>query len=189
MEHIYLWQIKEYRIDRMKVYIKEAKVFSLKSYPTIVAFLLATFGILLTVYTDRRFLYIVIPLGFAYYVLSALNSFSALISKKVNFPKKSLRNLLIAISIMVLTIVPIVSAFQYYQTYHISSIQDLELGDFSNIFPTEVGDTGVFTIPLETATVILYFVYLFAFDLTLPFIIALLVFATSFFSIIVRKKK
>ena len=169
--------------------MKESKVFSLKSMPSVIALLLSLFGFMLTIFTQVRWLYLVIPIGFGYYVFSSLNTFTQVFSKKLQYPKKSARNILITISIIILTIIPVVSAYQFYEKFYISSTQTFEIADIQNLFPSEVDDSGVYVIPLETATIMLYFVYLFVFDFVLPLVISFLVLLTSFFAVFARKKK
>jgi hypothetical protein len=63
--------------------------------------------------------------------------------------------------------------------------------ELSMIFPYEIGEKGkgVYVIPLETMTVILFFRYLFGFDLAVPVLVAMGSFVSSLFSTAVRKKK
>jgi len=54
--HSYLWQIKEYRWDRMSAYIAESKSLSLHSLPTVIASVLVLGTLLLATHLDSIWL-------------------------------------------------------------------------------------------------------------------------------------
>jgi len=189
-EHVYIWQVKEYRWDRIKALLRESGTIS-KSLPTVIALLLTFFGILLSRFIQVKWLYLTIVVGFGYYVYSTLVTFTKLFNKTLIRPKKSIRNFVIIGSLVLLSMLPVLASFLFYVSIYkeptVTSSQ-LESAELVEIFPREV-ESGVVTIPLETVTAVLLFRYLFIFDLVLPFLIALLVFFSSIFAAFVRKKK
>ncbi|MDD3647662.1 MAG: hypothetical protein PHS44_04150 [Candidatus Dojkabacteria bacterium] len=195
LNHTYIWQLKEYRLDRVQAFIKEKKILSLKSYPTIIAFALTILGIIVTKYSHIRPLYIIFVIGFGYFVYSSLGTLTALISKRLSFPKKSIRNLLIVGCVLIASIIPLISSYTFYRSIYIEidgrhdNVSPELITDIDEFFPQRMGDTDYYAIPLETGTIILSFVLLFAFDLILPALVALFVFITSVFSTASRKKK
>jgi hypothetical protein len=195
LNHTYIWQLKEYRLDRVQAFIKEKKILSLKSYPTIIAFALTILGIIVTKYSHIRPLYIIFVIGFGYFVYSSLGTLTALISKRLSFPKKSIRNLLIVGCVLIASIIPLISSYTFYRSIYIEidgrhdNVRPELITDIDEFFPQRMGDTDYYAIPLETGTIILSFVLLFAFDLILPALVALFVFITSVFSTASRKKK
>ncbi|MBU0975836.1 MAG: hypothetical protein ABIE03_06530 [Patescibacteria group bacterium] len=195
LNHTYLWQLKEYRLDRIRVFLREKKILSLKIYPTIIAFLLGLSGFVLTKYMHVRWLYIALVLGFGYFVYSSLGTLTKLISRKLTFPKKSLRNLLIVGSVLVMSLVPLASSYMFYRSIYIEidgrhdNIDPQIVTSIDEFFPQKMGDTDYYAVPLETGTIVLYFLLLFAFDLILPILVALFVFLTAILSAVTRKKK
>lgn len=187
-EHTYLWQIKEYRWDRILVHIKESGVLSLKSYKTIVAIVLSILGVVLIKFMDCRALYLVIVLGFGYYVYSTLEVITKFLNKKITRPKKSLRNLIIAGSVLMMCFLPIIAAFLFMSSFDIKPLSDETSTEFMQIFPKQ-DISGVLIIPLETVTIILYFALLFIFDSFIPALVASVVTLTLPISSIIRKKK
>lgn len=189
-EHVYIWQVKEYRWDRIKAFLRESGTI-LKSLPTVIALLLTFSGVLLSRYIQVKWLYLTIVIGFGYYVYSTLVTFTKLLNKTLIHPKKSARNFLIISTLVLLSMLPVLASFLFYVSIYkepaVPSSQ-LESAELVEIFPREV-ESGVITVPLETVTAVLLFKYLFIFDLVLPFLIALLVFFSSIFAAFVRKKK
>lgn len=191
-EHTYLWQLKEYRWDRIKAYIKEGRVFSIKSLPTAIVAVLAFFAILLVWYPKVKWLYIFLMFGFGYYTYQSLSIVSSIFVNRLTRPKKSIRNLIIVGTLLTLALIPILTSLYFYNSIYrppiSGDIYNIEVVDVGDIFPREGAD-GLLFIPLETITVGMYFKYLFGFDLAIPVLVAIMVAFTSIFSRISRKKK
>lgn len=189
--HTYLWQIKEYRWDRMKSHIREGGILSSKSLPSVISAILAFFGYLLSKFIGCRPLYLVMLVGFAYYVYSTLVSLTQLLGKKLIHPRKSLRNFLIVGTILLLSTFPIILTCMFYDALSFEpSAQPREVSEIEliRIFP-EKTEEGLFIIPLETAAIVLFFLNIFVFDLAIPLLVAVMVAITAPFSSLLRKKK
>lgn len=176
----------------MKAYIKEGRIFSIKSLPTAIAAVLAFFAILLVWYPKVKWLYIFLMLGFGYYTYQSLSTISSVFVKRLTRPKKSIRNFIIVGTLLTLALIPILTSLYFYNSIYrppiSGDIYNVEVVDVGDIFPREGADDLLF-IPLETITVSMYFKYLFGFDLAIPFLVAIMVAVTSIFSRISRKKK
>jgi UDP-N-acetylmuramoyl-tripeptide--D-alanyl-D-alanine ligase len=189
-EHTYLWQVKEYRWDRMRVHLKEKSAFK-KSVATIIALLATVGGVLLLFNLQVRILYLVIIFGFAYFVYSSLTAITKIASKKLIRPAFTIRNILITVGVLILIFVPFIltlTVFRGFLNTFEKSGTVSEPSEVVTIFPTEE-ENGVTVIPFETAITSFYFTLLFAFDLLLPLFVTILVAVTSIFSSLMRKKK
>jgi hypothetical protein len=190
--HSYLWQIKEYRWDRMWAHIEEQNLLSLKSIPTVILTLLTIGAIILTRLLTIKWLYSVLLLGFAYFVYTTLCTLTDLLSNKLKRPKISIRNILIVIPVVVLSFSPLIGTGLFYKSLYKGSGSENQNGEGVNIsiqevFPKE--SQGIQIIPLETISLVIFFKYLFAFDLAVPGLVSLLVAVTSIPSSLTRKKK
>jgi len=99
--------------------------------------------------------------------------------------------LLIVSSCVLLSLLPILLSYLFFISIYEESVQPteaIESTQLYNVFPEEI-ESGVYTIPLETASIIILFRYLFVFDILLPALLAFSVFITSIFSSQLRKKK
>ena len=189
-EHTYLWQIKEYRWDRMRSYMRSGKLPTLLNPPTLIAFMLSAGSILVLRRMTSTVSYIVYLVGFGYFVYSSLVSLPKFLSKEIIRPKKSKRNMLIVGTALLLSLLPLILSFWFYYSLdaELAPISSEGTVSLSELIPEKRAD-GLVLIPLETATIILYFMFLFVFDLMLPAFLAALVGVTSIFSRVVRKKK
>jgi hypothetical protein len=182
----YLWQIKEYRWDRMMVYLRERNV--LKNYPTFIAASLSLFGLILSKYMGCRWLYLVILVGFGYYVYSTLVAATQVFMKKLVRPKISMRNFVIVVTALLLSLIPLIASYAFYKALYQEPVGEPTISETMQFFPERQED-NLLVIPLETATVVLFFLYLFAFDLALPALVAVIVFFSIPISSFIRKKK
>lgn len=187
-EHTYLWQIKEYRWDRIKAHIKDSKVISLKSFATLAAALLVFFGLLLSQFMSCKVLYLVLPVGFGYYVYSSLTVITRILGSKLIRPKKSLRNFLIVGSVLLLLLLPILFTLLFYKSLYLPSAEEIDTSEVLQIFPGK-GEDDLLIVPLETAVLVLNFLYLFVFDLATPLLVGMMVTVTRPISFLLRKKK
>jgi len=189
-EHTYLWQIKEYRWDRMRSYMRSGKLPTLLNPPTLIAFMLSAGSILVLRRMTSTVSYIVYLVGFGYFVYSSLVSLPKFLSKEIIRPKKSKRNMLIVGTALLLSLLPLILSFWFYYSLdaELAPISSEGTVSLSELIPEKRAD-GLVLIPLETATIILYFMFLFVFDLMLPAFLSVLVGFTSIFSRVVRKKK
>ena len=184
----YLWQIKEYRVDRILAHLNEKNLLSKKSFPTIISITLLFSGILLLKFLSCRILYGVLVIGFAYYVYSALATITKFLNKKLTCPAKRLRNLLVIGGVMILSLIALVIPYLFYISYFQETARDSIASEAFQIFPKE-GDDGFLVIPLETASVVLFFVSLFVFDFLVPALVALIAVITTPLAALYRKKK
>lgn len=188
---LYMWQIKEYRYDRMMAYLKESKFKSLLSLPTLLSFILSVSGLLLLKFIHIRYLYFIILIGFSYYVYSTLSTFTGFLCKKNKCPKKSLRNALMVFGLLIFSFIPIIlSTYFYSSIYKTNEVQVVDTSQTAslNVFP-EKQESGLIYISLETAVVVIFFCMLYIFDLILPIITFILVKFTSIFVFFYRKRK
>jgi len=189
-EHTYLWQIKEYRWDRMRSFMRSGKLPTLLNPPTLIAFMLSAGSILVLRRMTSTVSYIVYLVGFGYFVYSSLVSLPKFLNKEIIRPKKSKRNMLLVGPALLLSLLPLILSFWFYYSLdaELAPITSEGTVSLSELIPEKRAD-GLVLIPLETATIILYFMFLFVFDLMLPAFLAALVGVTSIFSRVVRKKK
>jgi UDP-N-acetylmuramoyl-tripeptide--D-alanyl-D-alanine ligase len=190
-EQIYLWQIKEYRWDRMRVFLLAKSFFQTIGKATIFAFFLSLAGMVLLSFMEKRWLYMVLLIGFSYYVHSSLVTLTSVLNKSYIKPRKSIRNLLIFTMVLVLSLIPIYRSLEFYSILPVRN-DGIEItsepANVISILPS-VDERGITTIPLDTATITLFFCNIFAFDLLIPVIISGLVFLTSILSLISKKWK
>ncbi len=188
---LYMWQIKEYRYDRMIAYLKESKFKSLMSLPAFISFVFSIFGLLLLKFIHVRYLYFIILISFSYYVYSTLNTFTGFLCKRNKCPKKSLRNAMIVFGLVILSFLPIIfSTYFYSSIYRQNEVQVVDTSQTVSldVFPQKQ-ESGLISISLETAVVVIFFCMLFLFDLVLPILTIILIKFTSIFVFFYRKKK
>ncbi|MBN2016459.1 UDP-N-acetylmuramoyl-tripeptide--D-alanyl-D-alanine ligase [Candidatus Dojkabacteria bacterium] len=190
-EHTYLWQIKEYRWDRFRVFLRESGLSLGTVIPSVIAAVLSFFGILLCEFLRVKWLYLVIVVGFGYYVHLTLVTFTSILDGKLIRPKISIRNMLIVGTVALLSLIPMIVPIKYFHLHFNlpeREGKEIESAEVIEIFPKET-EEGIFIIPLETATAVLYFKCLFIFDLALPVSIGAMVAFTSIFVHFSRKRK
>lgn len=190
-ENMYLWQVKEYRWDRLKAFLKEQKILSIVGFNTIAALILSILGFLLESNITVRWLYLTVILGFSYYVYSTLIALTNIFGKKFIKPKKSPRNFFIVFIVALFCLYPFVKAVNFFKQVPISK-DDIEMvtdySDLGEILPKET-EEGIVMIPVDTATVVIFFKCLFLVDLSLPLIVAAAVLLSSIFSSASRSYK
>lgn len=193
-ENIYLWQVKEYRLDRVISYLKENKKQILRSSPLIISLFLSIMGILLVFSLHMKVLYLSVLFSFGYFVYSGLVFITKILNKKATLIKKSKRNVLLLSGILIFSLFPLIFSYLSYSSWYSDfgsvahEISQNDQTEILTIFPEE-NDNGLMIIPLETAASALYFTYLFLFDLFIPIFVAFFVWLTSYFAEISRKKK
>jgi len=192
-ELTYIWQIKEYRFDRFLVFLRENSYRLIFNIENFVALGLTVTGFVLWANIHCKWLYVIILLGFSYYVYSTLTIITNFLIKKIKKPKVSVRNFLILGTCVSLYIIPIIVPYFFFSSIYSDYYKDTDKSssqvvNIIDVFPKET-ETGVVSIPLETATVVLYFKYLFLFDLLVPLFVTILVFLTSIISFLSRKKR
>jgi len=170
--------------------MRSGKLPTLLNPPTLIAFMLSAGSILVLRRMTSTVSYIVYLVGFGYFVYSSLVSLPKFLNKEIIRPKKSKRNMLLVGPALLLSLLPLILSFWFYYSLdaELAPITSEGTVSLSELIPEKRAD-GLVLIPLETATIILYFMFLFVFDLMLPAFLSVLVGFTSIFSRVVRKKK
>jgi len=176
----------------MSSFLKEAGLKFLVSPSVIASFILSVLGLILLRFIHINYLFLVIIIGFSYYVFSTLRVSTKLMCGKQRFPKKSVRNLIIVALIFIFSLIPTLISTYFYSSIYTSNefqqIKEVSSEVSTDVFP-EKDASGIVSIPIDTAVVALFFSLIFIFDLLLPVFVFLLIKFTSIFATFYRKRK
>lgn len=193
--NLYLWQIKEYRFDRVWSYIRFEKNFSRKQLLLwFVKLGLSAISILYLASPNSGYLSFTFVVIFLLY-FSELQQFVFTLYKKrfIRPGLKSSRNLIILFlffSIILITSLKIffwLAQFNYSDTFW-SSLPLTNTGDAWQVFNGSVNNSDLATIPLLNLVVALTLLGVLVLDLCTPVLIAFMVFITAPLSSFKRKR-
>lgn len=196
-ETVYLWQVKEYRLDRVLSHYKYEGSLSLNDEFELI--IRITILVTLAMYAISPLsiaLGIAVILVLVYYDLKALKDLSRLMHKKMHRPSlKSPRNLLILLLVGIIYILPylyigyLLSSFgsiEVYQNVFINNLPELS-GDvlFSTPLATQADGVTIISLPLFVTLYSICAAVLL--DLFVALIVPVMAFITSPISILKRK--
>ncbi len=175
----YIWQIKEYRVDRIVSYLKYHEA---KSYRSVlinfVQLILFSFS-LAFFFVPSNYLLIIPVLTFATYIFEGLDRLQDILSSKLVRPKKSIRNLLITllafITLVLPLFIPIKTIYEIYQRPEIEKVEeklDYQIVGFDDILIQTDDDYDIQRIPLAIAILMLTNILVLGMDLASPFPVA-----------------
>lgn len=180
-KHTYLWQIKEYRWDRMLAHIRETKVHLLNYLQTTIALFLFLGGMFLIKFLENKWLYIVLVVGFSYYCFITLDTATKAYVRKLVRPKLSIRNGLVLVGAFVFALLPLLFSLLFFSSLYEGPFnlkESISPATPGTIVPHRI-DSGVIVIPLETITIVLFFFMMFLYDLLTPLLVTLFVSMTA----------
>lgn len=175
----YLWQIKEYRVDRILSHIRyrEGETYRNRSINILQVALLICIGIFFV--QPINILLIVPTLVFASYVIEALNRGQEFIAKKFIRPKISLRNILITGLSLVTLLLPLIIPINFANNIIEEKPQqtnyrtiDNQIVTFEDILVQNDTEYGTKTIPLVIAIVMITTFLAIASDLVSPLVVS-----------------
>jgi UDP-N-acetylmuramoyl-tripeptide--D-alanyl-D-alanine ligase len=159
---VYLWQIKEYRWDRVASFLRYDRELTNKEVIiniTKLAVLVLALAFLIS--PSGSVLLISVALGFLVYVLQTFSSLQRIVGKKIHRPKlKSIRNLLVLAGSLIVVLAPSVLIVAYlFQVQaslpggQIYPIQTGNLPDFKELIPHSVN--GFLVLPLPVVLLVM----------------------------------
>jgi len=191
---VYLWQVKEYRVDRiMSQWVYERDKGMRSELLTMVKIALLTVAVMMFLAPGANDLLIVYVLAFVIYWFEAFGFLQKLTRKKILRPNsRSLRNLLISLLVLVVMVVPYLLIFSWIGALtlgpnHIAVTDNNVLlnVDLRSILPKNVD--GVTVLPAEYVVVVWGVLLGMAAELGGTFIVALGVLLTWPLSFLKRK--
>jgi len=186
---LYLWQIKEYRINKMISHLLFQEEDPKYSTPIYIIKVISLILLLLYLLDLRQnFLLVCIVIVFIVYIVEFLINLQLSIGKRLILPEISVRSLLV-LSLSFITILIPLSVILYFQTsiylyIGSNSFIAIEMGNTINLLPREVGDIIVF--PSITIALLFSTIFMLVTDLVTPIIVSIYVFATEPFAFIKR---
>ena len=183
----YLWQIKEYKLNRFQNYIlhnEDPQTISRLVRP--VSFILLFACLIFLANSSLSFLIVLPLLVFGYFTFETLRIFAQFIGKRLVMPKKSLRNLMIMAGGFLFTTAPVAFLVISFLGINLSPAESGE-GIFSgNLFEVQQVN-GINVIPLSTFILFFYSITSLLFDILSPFIVSLFVAMTFPFAFVSHK--
>jgi len=179
--NICFWQDRNYDFNKVLNSVKKNKKIK-RYYPTIFSLIiLIILYLLVFVFKFKaNILYLAILFGFGYFVYSTLEVFPKILQKKLICPKFTGRSVFIFISTIIISLLPLIIVCFLYSSWLTDTSSGVTEGDGGDsgvvsILPYEDTEKGLFIIPLETAVTVLFFIYLFLVDISIPAIVGMFV--------------
>ena len=192
----YIWQIKEYRVDRIISHLRFKEEESIRDH----SLNLLQYGLFITslvFFVQPANVFLVVPaLTFASYWIEVFNVMQSAAAKKLIYPKKSIRNLLIVTFSFFVLVLPILIPINFVRNIYqdkigeesqeTAGIEPVTVEDF--LIQENVDDNGNKTIPLVFAVLIGSSLLMIAADFASPAIVSLFAIATEPLAQIKRKR-
>ncbi len=181
----YVWQIKEYRVDRIISYLKykEDETYRNRSLNLIQIGLL--FSTIIFFFAPVNVLLIIPALVFASYVIEALNRVQDIVSKRLRTPKKSIRNFLILSLSSLCLALPVLLPMNFIRNIYTDSppqseqnieVEPVTIQDFLIQKDTQTDES---TIPLAIMVLMVSSLLGITVDLASPLIVAIFAMSTE----------
>lgn len=192
---LYIWQLKEYRIDRFMSFLRfEKKYAYVGTLLFLIKIALLLTGTLYIVYPNAGYLSFSYVIIFVLYFLHVEWLINELVGKRLVRPSlRSARNLLIISTVVIFILAIYARMLMWFFQFDIQNInimppQELTLKNLNEAFNPS-NDENAVVIPLLTLVVGIIFTVSLAIDLLVPLWTFMLVLVTSPLSYISRKRK
>ncbi|KXK27062.1 MAG: UDP-N-acetylmuramoyl-tripeptide--D-alanyl-D-alanine ligase [candidate division WS6 bacterium OLB20] len=183
---VYLWQIKEYRVDRVYAHYRYEDTHSGQLLLTFLKFGCAVVTSLFLLYPENSVLLAGPVLTFILYIILFQNSLQEVIGHRLARPKiKSVRNAIVVAGALVSLVLPLAVFLWWLADFSAqltpaaqSAMERYQSADFSDVLPDVTGE-GVVTVPFAVVTVASTALVVLATDLLTHLIIIIWVLLTA----------
>ena len=190
---LYLWQVKEYRFDRMLSQLlsqeEDLKQSTVVYVSKIISFIIV---VLYLFYPDSNILLIGIALTFLIFTFESLITIEKIIGRRLIRPKISFRNILILGLSLIMIVSPCIivlyPSLLVQRELLITPETSNQSNEILNFIPFTIEDTTIKVFPAATLALLFSTLFVLVLDLSTPIYISFFVFLTEPFAQIKRRR-